>query len=101
MIDTLPDIVILDVRSPLEFNSGHIEGAKLIPASELEDRLHELDKGKKIIVYCSSEGCSSGGRSSKASLLLAENGFGSVYNMLGGIMAWEEAGYPLSAPVPS
>ncbi|MDF2955172.1 MAG: Rhodanese-related sulfurtransferase [Candidatus Alkanophagales archaeon MCA70_species_2] len=79
------------MRTPSEFNESHIGGALLIPLSELENRLEELDKDKKIIVYCRS-----GRRSADACAILAEHGF-DAYNMLGGILAWERSGAPGSS----
>ena len=99
MIDAEPGIIVLDVREQSEFDSGHIEGATLIPVPILEYGLNVLDKEKKIIVYCQS-----GVRSVTASEILVKNGFHYVYNMLGGIIAWSEAGYPISmsaTPTPS
>jgi rhodanese-related sulfurtransferase len=88
MIDSNPDLVILDVRTQSEYDSGHIQNATFIPVSELAGRLGELDKNKEILVYCAS-----GGRSATASQTLVDNGFSKVYNMLGGITAWISAGY--------
>lgn len=88
MIDTNPYLVVLDVRSQGEYDSGHIQNATLIPVGELPSRLDELDKNKHILVYCAS-----GGRSATASQILADNGFLHVYNMLGGITAWRSTGY--------
>jgi len=88
MIDSNPDLVILDVGSPSEYNAGHIYNATLIPVSELSGRLGELDKDKEILVYCAT-----GGRSATASQTLVDNGFSKVYNMVGGITAWKNAGY--------
>jgi len=88
MIESNPDLVILDVRTQGEYDEGHIENAVLIPVSELEERLDELDKEKDTLVYCRS-----GGRSVTASQILVDNGFVSVYNMLGGITAWRNSGY--------
>ena len=48
------DYFILDVRNPGEYAAGHLEGAALIPVSELEERLRELPEDKAIIVYCLS-----------------------------------------------
>jgi rhodanese-related sulfurtransferase len=90
------NVVVLDVRSQAEYESEHIAGAKLTHVSELVDRIDELDKGKNIIVYCGS-----GGRSAKTSEILAQYGFENVYNMLGGITAWIDAGLPIKAPPPS
>ena len=88
MIESSPNLIILDVRTLEEYNEGHIEDAVLIPVSELGNRLDELDKEKQILVYCRS-----GGRSATASQILVDNGFTSVYNMLGGIIAWTNEGY--------
>jgi rhodanese-related sulfurtransferase len=84
------DYIILDVRTPEEFNQGHLEGVVHIPVDELEGRLDELSKDKPIIAYCKS-----GGRSSKAAGLLIENGFTQVYNMSGGITEWMGKNYPV------
>jgi len=84
------DYIILDVRTLEEFGQGHMEGAVHIPVNELEGRLGELSKDKPIIVYCKS-----GGRSSTAANLLAENGFTQVYDMGGGILEWVDKGYPI------
>jgi len=84
------DYIILDVRTLEEFGQGHLEGAVHIPVNELEGRLGELSKDKPIIVYCKS-----GGRSKTASDLLIENGFTQVYDMSGGILEWEQKGYPM------
>ena len=90
MVDTNPDIVILDVRTEEEYNDGHIGKAILIPVSELESRLDELGKDTETLVYCRS-----GVRSATASQILTDNGFSNVYNMLGGIVAWTNEGYPV------
>ena len=83
------DYLIIDVRSAEEYAEGHIESAKLIPVSELGDRLDELPDDKPIIVYCRS-----GGRSRSAASILIENGFGNVYDM-GGIKDWQAEDYPV------
>ncbi len=83
------DYLILDVRSKEEYDPGHLEGAMLLPVSELEDRLDELPVDKPIIVYCKS-----GGRSRAAANILVENGFTQVYDM-GGINDWTAREYPV------
>jgi len=88
MIESNPGLVILDVRSQAEYDSGHLANATLIPVNELESKLYKLDKQKDILVYCGS-----GGRSATASQTLVDNGFSSVYNMLGGTTSWKNAGY--------
>ncbi|MCA1978372.1 MAG: rhodanese-like domain-containing protein [Thiobacillus sp.] len=86
------DALILDVREPSEFASGHIPRAKHIPLGQLSERLHELDKfkGKPVLVNCRS-----GQRSARACGQLKKAGFETVYNLAGGIMAWERAGLPI------
>ena len=77
--------VLLDVRSYEEFEEGHIEGATLIPVDEIASRWVEIEEYDKILVYCRS-----GNRSVTASDILIEAGFDEVYNLLGGIKAWNE-----------
>ena len=92
MLQADENIMLLDVRTKPEYDAGHIPGCILIPLSELESRLDELDKDKTIIVYCRS-----GRRSRTASQILVEHGFTKVYNVVGGILAWKEAGLPVEA----
>jgi rhodanese-related sulfurtransferase len=77
--------VLLDVRTYEEFEEGHIDGATLIPLDELDDRWIEIDEYDKILIYCRS-----GNRSVTASDILLDVGFEKVYNLLGGISAWNE-----------
>jgi rhodanese-related sulfurtransferase len=90
-----PDLVVLDVRTKSEYESGHIHGAVWIPHTELEARINELagHENHEIIVYCRT-----GVRSEIASDILDSHNFTKVYNMLGGIQAWQSAGYPVSIP---
>ena len=84
--------VIIDVRTVGEWHGKHIDGAVLIPLSELKSRVNELKQyqGKQLIMQCAV-----GGRSSKAVELLQQAGFSNVVNMNGGIIAWEKANLPL------
>jgi len=75
---------ILDVRQPVEYESGHIPGAKLIPLPDLTDRLTEIDSQKPAIVYCAV-----GGRSRVAAQMLSGKGYGTVYNLSGGFKSWQ------------
>ncbi|MEM7184612.1 MAG: rhodanese-like domain-containing protein [Spirochaetota bacterium] len=77
------DTVVVDVRTDREWQQGRIAGAKHIPIAELEGRLSEIAKDKKVLLYCHS-----GGRSSRAAKLLVERGYKQVYNLKGGIAAW-------------
>ncbi len=89
-----PNLVILDVRTESEYNSGHLVDAIVIPVDVLESRIGELNnyKNTEIIVYCRS-----GSRSEQASEILVEQGFTKVYNLLGGITAWTNVGYPVES----
>lgn len=81
--------IIVDVREDGEWREQHIKGALHIPLGQLDSRLEEL-KGYKhspIIMQCRS-----GKRSAKAQAILKEAGFTDVYNMAGGIMAWQQQG---------
>ncbi|MFW9971526.1 MAG: rhodanese-like domain-containing protein [Candidatus Odinarchaeota archaeon] len=86
-----PDLVILDVREQWEYNINHLCDSLLIPVSEIDARINELEayKDTEIIVYCKG-----GSRSAQASQNLVDNyNFTKIYNMLGGIDAWCAAGY--------
>jgi rhodanese-related sulfurtransferase len=85
-------IVTLDVRTPGEFNEGHIEGAQLIDfqSGNFENEIAALDKGKTYAVYCRS-----GNRSGQAVKVMREAGFKNLYNLNGGVIDWANAGLPL------
>ena len=93
-----PNLLILDVRTQSEYDDGHLEGAILIPVTELESRIAELatHRDEEIIVYCRT-----GARSALASSILDTNNFTKVFNMLGGISAWESASYSVIPEFPS
>jgi rhodanese-related sulfurtransferase len=90
-----PNLVILDSRNQSEYDTGYIPRAILMPLWQLQQRIGELSayKNSEIIVYCKT-----GDRSQNASLLLDANGFTKVYDMNGGIAAWNSSGYPISTP---
>jgi rhodanese-related sulfurtransferase len=90
MIATHHELVVLDVRTPAEYSKKHLRNAKLVPVSELTARLNQLSKLDTILVYCRL-----GIRSARASGILVRNGFPNINNMLGGITAWINAGYPV------
>lgn len=83
---------VVDVREAEDFAKGHVLNAHNIPLSQFEKRIGELSKFKEkpVIVHCES-----GGRSSAAIELLKKNGFSKVFNLNGGISAWQQAGLPL------
>lgn len=84
------DVVLLDVREQSEYDAGHIDGVKLIPMSQVPSRLAEIPKDKTVIVTCRS-----GNRSGQVAEYLRSKGFTDVHNMLGGIIKWQAAGYPV------
>ncbi len=77
------DIVVLDVRTPQEYQIARIEGAVLIPLQELPDRLNELDTATMIVAQCHG-----GVRSAQAVHFLRQHGFAKTRNLAGGIDAW-------------
>jgi phage shock protein E len=85
-----PNVFMLDVREQDEYDDRHIPGINLIPMSTIQNRLDEIPKDQTVIVTCRT-----GNRSSQVTQFLRENGFDNVHNMTGGIVAWEEAGYPV------
>ncbi len=94
MIDSKDYGLILDVRTMEEYTGelGHIDGAVLIPVHELKDRIGEIEKykDKKVIVVCHS-----GVRSRKASDILLQKGFKTVYNIADGMVGWDSQKYPV------
>jgi rhodanese-related sulfurtransferase len=85
-------IITLDVRTPGEFNEGHIEGAQLIDfqSGNFENEIATLDKSKTYAVYCRS-----GNRSGQAVKIMSDAGFTNLYNLNGGVIDWANAGLPL------
>ncbi len=85
--------LLLDVRTPAEFNNGHIKNAILIPVQELQKRVGELSEYKHhdILIYCAT-----GNRSTVASKILIDNGFKRIINMRYGIYGWSKNQYPVT-----
>lgn len=83
--------MVLDVREPSEFVTGHVRDSKNIPLKELPARLGELEKfkSKSVIVVCAS-----GVRSAKAAAQLKSAGFNEAYSLNGGMSAWQAQGLP-------
>ncbi|HIF61307.1 MAG TPA: rhodanese-like domain-containing protein [Rhodospirillales bacterium] len=86
------DGILIDVRTPSEFNEGHLENAMAMDYYDdaFEKMAIELPKDKDVYVYCRS-----GRRSSSASIILLEQGHPQVYNLIGGINAWQTSGLPV------
>lgn len=83
------DHQLVDVRSPEEYNSGHIDNAENIDINspDFEKDIQKLDKKRPVFLYCRS-----GGRSSTATNILKKLGFNIIYDMKGGITAWNSNG---------
>ncbi len=82
-------LLVLDVREPVEFISGHIEGAVLIPLGELGQRVQELPKDRPVVCVCES-----GSRSLSATRYLLSQGL-DVINMNRGMIGWQSARLPV------
>jgi len=89
LVESNVSLIIVDVRTREEYDSGHIEGAILIPVSELEGRIIELSKEEELLIYCRT-----GNRSSNSVNILKANGYTKIFHMNDGIIAWIQAGYP-------
>jgi len=94
LIETRPDLVIVDVRTPEEYETGYIEDAvNICVTCDAQELLDNLNPDDEILLYCRT-----GSRSATAARILNENGYRKVYNMLGGITAWTNAGYTIVSP---
>ncbi len=90
------NLVLIDVRTPAEYigELGHIQGAELRPLQEIENWVQEIEplkqSDRKIVLICRS-----GNRSRVAAEFLQKNGFRHLINMVGGMRAWNQKGYPV------
>lgn len=86
-LDTGEQFLLLDCREPEEHAIARIEGARLMPMSELSGRLAELDgyREREIVVHCHH-----GGRSERVANWLRGQGFSHARTMVGGIDRWAE-----------
>ena len=82
---------ILDVRTPAEFNEGHLANAKNIDyyKDDFKQQVSKLDRNQPVFVYCKA-----GGRSGSATEVLTELGFNKIYDLQGGMTAWKKASKP-------
>ena len=86
------DALVLDVREQAEYAQSHILNSRLLPLSQIEARVGDIEKfkDKPVIVYCAT-----GNRSSSAAAVLRKSGFSNVSNLSGGFAAWQQAGLPV------
>jgi phage shock protein E len=91
LIDNNSNFLLLDVRSPEEYERGRIKGSVNIPYELVGEKLSLLvpDKKTKIVVYCLS-----GSRSIVAALKLLGLGYVDVWDLTGGLLTWRAKGYP-------
>ena len=93
MLTNSPVSVLLDVRTPAEYQEGHIKGAVNMDYYEddFEAKLDNLNKETSYFVYCTV-----GGRSGSVATLMHKKGFKTVHDLQGGIDAWEKKGLPIT-----
>ena len=93
LLEYASTLQIVDVREAPEFidRLGHLQGARLVPLSQLMSRADELDRERPVVAVCRS-----GVRSSQASVLLTKAGFGKVANLAGGMLRWKIEGLPVA-----
>ena len=90
LIESRSDLLLVDVRSPEEFQGGSLPGATLIPFWDFAKGRFDLPKDKPILLICAV-----GGRSLACGQMLASKGYREVYNLKGGLDAWAEQRVPL------
>ncbi|ORJ60434.1 rhodanese-like domain-containing protein [Geothermobacter hydrogeniphilus] len=95
IIATMDDLFLLDVRTPQEYAEVRLDGARLIPINDFVARIAEVPKDRPVLVYCAV-----GSRSSRVADYLARSGYADVYNLTGGIWAWQLRGYPVLKGLP-
>ncbi|MCZ7355534.1 MAG: MBL fold metallo-hydrolase [Candidatus Methanoperedens sp.] len=83
------DMLVLDVRDSEEYAEGHIPGALNIYVGELEKKIAEIPPGRPVVAVCGS-----GNRAGLGASILKRQGIEKVYNLIGGMTAWKEKGYP-------
>jgi rhodanese-related sulfurtransferase len=90
------DVVIVDVRTPIEFEMSHISGAVNVDVQDesFEDMVAQLDPNKRYIVHCTKN--PKGGRSGRALESMQKLGFKHLYSLEGGYVAWKDADLPLT-----
>lgn len=88
-------VFLLDVRTSGEYLQVRLEGARLIPIDQLLRRIGELPKDRPILVYCTV-----GARSAQVLKYLAGQGYPEVYNLYGGLSAWQLRGLPVLQGAP-
>jgi len=86
-----PETLVFDIRERAEYRHGHVPGATLLPLRTLLDEAPQLPRDREILLVCRS-----GRRGSRALHMLADLGFTKIHGLVGGLLAWQAAGLPLS-----
>lgn len=92
VLELKTQVKLIDVRQPEEYTGelGHISGAELLALGTLPEHINQLPKEQTIVFVCRS-----GGRSAQATAFAKSQGFTEVYNMLGGMLLWNEKQLPI------
>lgn len=87
--------VLIDVRTPREWSTRHIEGSMNLPLTRLREHLGEIPRDRAVVVQCAG-----GYRSSIAASLLQQQGITDLIEVAGGLAAWDAAALPVAAGAP-
>ncbi len=87
------DALVIDVRPEADYNKGHILNSLNVPMSRFKDQIEQLKKHQDRTLIIS---CNSGGQSAAACTTLRKAGFEKVFNLSGGILAWQSDNRPIS-----
>lgn len=90
-----PDVTVIDVREPLEWETGHVPGARLVPLAALRDALPSIPRHAPVVAICEA-----GIRSCTAASILAAAGIADVAHVPAGSSGYRRAGLPLAFPAP-
>jgi rhodanese-related sulfurtransferase len=91
--DPVPEqTVLIDVREPAEWDSGHIAGALHVPMMSIPAELASIPRDVQVVVVCAV-----GARSARVAAFLQQHGV-DAYNLAGGMVAWVRAGRPVTVP---
>lgn len=90
-LDKGEELVLIDCREQNEWDEAHIEAAQFLPLSNFDEEMKKLSGKEQATIVCQ---CRSGKRSLTAASKLQDEGFETLFNLDGGILAWIEAGFP-------
>ncbi|MGE5161418.1 MAG: rhodanese-like domain-containing protein [Betaproteobacteria bacterium] len=82
--------LVIDVRTPEEFATGSLPGARNIPVDKFDQKMRDIKKDKPLIVVCASDS-----RAGRAAAQLRASGYAEVFVLAGGLAAWRAAGLPI------